>query len=200
MERFVDAAGLFVSNRFPKAPPVRTIRRGKDQPKGSGLGSRDIPIMQGIEKGTPFSPGEVRVSRLREELRRRGMSIAEFARSARCSRQYAWQVLRGTVPVSDHLLGRLERILAETIDWAEQPATTGMRLRRARRRAGYTLKETAAMIGYTWIAVQRWERDVCLPKPGVLLHLCQVYGEDPSWIPLSGRHNATLPQSAAHNN
>ena len=55
-------------------------------------------------------------------------------------------------------------------------ATIGSQLRAARVRAGFTLKEIAVLIGYTWVAVQRWEKDVCLPKPGVLLHLRSVYG------------------------
>jgi transcriptional regulator with XRE-family HTH domain len=54
-------------------------------------------------------------------------------------------------------------------------------MRAARIRAGFTLKEAAGLIGYTWVAVQRWEKDVCLPKPGVLLHLRSVYGAEEPW-------------------
>jgi transcriptional regulator with XRE-family HTH domain len=140
-----------------------------------------------------------RTAHIREGLVQRGISVAEFARSARCSRQFAWQVLNGTVSASDSLLRRFECVLADAISAAESAATTGMRLRRARRRAGFTLKETAAMIGYTWIAVERWEQDVCLPKPGVLWHLCRVYGEDPSWIPSIAGCKETPPFSAARN-
>ncbi|MCK5573987.1 MAG: hypothetical protein KAJ12_14550, partial [Bacteroidetes bacterium] len=32
------------------------------------------------------------------------------------------------------------------------------------------------LIGYSWVGVQRWERDQCLPKPGVLWHLLNLYG------------------------
>jgi hypothetical protein len=32
------------------------------------------------------------------------------------------------------------------------------------------------MIGYSWVGVERWEKDVCLPKPGVLWHLFTLYG------------------------
>lgn len=56
------------------------------------------------------------------------------------------------------------------------PASFGAHLRAARISAGFTLKEIAGLIGYTWVAVQRWEKDVCLPKPGVLLHLRSLYG------------------------
>jgi len=36
------------------------------------------------------------------------------------------------------------------------------------------------MIGYSWVGVARWEKNQCLPKPGVLWHLCNLYcvGED----------------------
>jgi transcriptional regulator with XRE-family HTH domain len=71
--------------------------------------------------------------------------------------------------------------------------TTGMRLRSARRRAGLTLKQTAHMIGYTWVAVERWEKDLCLPKPGVLFHLCHVYGDDPSWLARAVQLPRTIP-------
>jgi transcriptional regulator with XRE-family HTH domain len=152
-----------------------------------------------MDHQTIISHRQTRAAGIREELRQRGISVAEFARSARCSRQFAWQVLNGTVTASDSLLRRFECTLAGTIAVAESAATTGMRLRRARRRAGYTLKETAAMIGYTWIAVERWEQDVCLPKPGVLWHLCRVYGEDPTWIPLIGGLHESRPVSAARN-
>jgi|WetSurMetagenome_2_1015567.scaffolds.fasta_scaffold334619_2 transcriptional regulator with XRE-family HTH domain len=139
-----------------------------------------------------------RAEHLREELRRRGISVAEFARGAGCSRQFAWQVLSGTVSASDTVLRRFETVLAQSIN-ADLDPTIGRRLRRARRRAGLTLKETAAMIGYTWIAVERWEQNVCLPKPGVLLHLCQVYGEDASWIPFPGQHANVASRFAAQN-
>lgn len=59
--------------------------------------------------------------------------------------------------------------------------TIGSRLRAARVAAGLTLKQVAGMISYTWVAVQRWEKGVCLPKPGVLRHLAHLYGVDEDW-------------------
>ena len=59
-----------------------------------------------------------------------------------------------------------------------QAPTFGSQLRAARLAAGYTLQEIAPVIGYTWVAVQRWETDQCLPKPGVLLHLRAIYGAE----------------------
>ncbi|MBI5474398.1 MAG: helix-turn-helix transcriptional regulator [Ignavibacteriae bacterium] len=49
---------------------------------------------------------------------------------------------------------------------------------------GLTLKQVAAMIGYTWIAVARWEKNKCLPKPSVLLHLRNIYGVGEDWLPV----------------
>jgi transcriptional regulator with XRE-family HTH domain len=54
--------------------------------------------------------------------------------------------------------------------------TLGDRLRAARRSAGLTLKQVAAKIGYSWVVIQRWEKNVCLPGIEVLLRLCAVYG------------------------
>lgn len=62
-------------------------------------------------------------------------------------------------------------------------ATIGEELRSAREEAGLTLKEAAAAIGYTWVAVERWELGRCLPKPGVLWHLRQVYARSGSISP-----------------
>jgi len=59
---------------------------------------------------------------------------------------------------------------------AEPLPTLGWRLRSARVASGLSLKGAAEKIGYTCTSVARWEKDRCLPKPGVLLHLCRLYG------------------------
>jgi transcriptional regulator with XRE-family HTH domain len=57
----------------------------------------------------------------------------------------------------------------------------GGRLRTARLAAGLSLKQVAGVISYTWVAVQRWEKGACLPKPGVLRHLAHLYHVDDQW-------------------
>lgn len=61
----------------------------------------------------------------------------------------------------------------------------GQRLRAARQASGMTLKEVAELIGYSWVAVERWELDRCVPKPGVLWHLRQVYRVGDDWLPIA---------------
>ena len=53
----------------------------------------------------------------------------------------------------------------------------GEQLRAARLASGLTLKQVAGLIGYSWVGVERWEKDVCRPKPGVLWHLFTLYGD-----------------------
>jgi len=74
----------------------------------------------------------------------------------------------------------IEAAVDQIIEGRAHVRTFGDRLRAARIAAGMTLKEAAAQIGYTWVGVERWEKNLCLPKPGVLWHLCSVYcvGED----------------------
>ena len=38
------------------------------------------------------------------------------------------------------------------------------------------------MIGYTWVGVERWEKNLCRPKPGVLWHLCSLYCVGEEWF------------------
>ena len=44
-----------------------------------------------------------------------------------------------------------------------------------------TLKEVARAIGYTWVGVERWEKNICRPKPSVLWHLLTLYGVAGEW-------------------
>ena len=99
------------------------------------------------------------------------------------SRQYVWQVLHRSIPVSPRM-DALVRGAAEALILRRQRSwTLGRRMRAARVLSGFTLKQAAEMAGYTWVAVQRWEKDMCLPKPGVLWHLRMLYGVNEDWTP-----------------
>ena len=119
---------------------------------------------------------------LLRELRSWGISIAEVARRLGVSRQFAWQVLHLRIPASEHTLAQLTRAARECIAQRCLSSTYGSRMRRARINAGLTLKQAASMIGYSWVAVERWEMDICLPKPGVLWHLRHLYGVNEDWV------------------
>jgi transcriptional regulator with XRE-family HTH domain len=67
------------------------------------------------------------------------------------------------------------------MDIEKKKKSIGGRLKAARINAGFTLKQVAEVISYTWVAVQRWEKGVCLPKPGVLRHLAHIYGVNEEW-------------------
>jgi transcriptional regulator with XRE-family HTH domain len=81
------------------------------------------------------------------------------------------------------MLSEFRRVVGECIAQRCLTATFGSQLRRARINAGYTLKEISLVIGYSWVAVARWEQDMCLPKPGVLWHLRHLYGTGGEWAP-----------------
>jgi transcriptional regulator with XRE-family HTH domain len=127
--------------------------------------------------------GAERVSELRRRIREWGLSPAEVARAVGVSRQYVWQVLRRGSGVTEERLNLLELAVASLIEQRRNPRSIGQRLRTARLLAGLTLRETAEMIGYSWVAVERWEKDICLPKPGVLWHLRQIYRVGENWLP-----------------
>lgn len=136
----------------------------------------------------PSSRLRARIVAIRQAMRQWGMTPAQVARGLGVSRQYVRVVLQGKSYVSDAKLGEIERLVREWSARQRERDTAGRRLRAARRYAGLTLKEAADLIGYSWVAVERWEKDQCLPKPGVLWHLRHVYGVGEDWIP------ATLPR------
>lgn len=136
--------------------------------------------MRGLSRDPELSH---RLSALRTRLRAWGLSVAEIAQDLGVSRQYVWQVLHKRLPVSSRRVDEIERQVEERIQLERAQNSAGQRLRRARVAAGLTLKQAASAIGYSWVAVERWERDVCLPKPGVLWHLRHVYGAGEDWIP-----------------
>ncbi len=119
--------------------------------------------------------GEV-LARTRRRMKEWGVTVSYLARQMGVSRQYAWQVLHQRTVVSEERANELCRSVEAIIHGRRHLATFGDRLRAARVAAGYTLKEVASLIGYSWVGVERWERDVCLPKPGVLWHLLSLYG------------------------
>jgi transcriptional regulator with XRE-family HTH domain len=124
------------------------------------------------------------------------MTPAQIAMGLGVSRQYVWVILQGKTYVSDAKLGEIERLVDEWSARQKEAGTAGQRLRAARLYAGLTLKEVAEMIGYSWVAVERWEKDHCLPKPGVLWHLRHVYCVGEEWIPIPLTRRARPPQTA----
>jgi transcriptional regulator with XRE-family HTH domain len=116
------------------------------------------------------------LERVRGKMKPWGISIAFLATRLRVSRQYIWQAVNHRTHISPYRAGEIERAVDAVIAERAHMKTFGARLRAARLSAGLTLKEVAAMIGYSWVGVERWERDICLPKPGVLWHLFSLYG------------------------
>ena len=127
-----------------------------------------------------------RMQGLRRRARHWGLTPAVVARRMGVSRQYVWQVLHGESAITEERLGRLESAVDELIELRRNPRTFGERLRTARLAAGMTLREAAGLIGYSWVAIERWEKDVCLPKPGVLWHLRHLYRVGENWLPVAG--------------
>jgi transcriptional regulator with XRE-family HTH domain len=111
-----------------------------------------------------------------------GITVSFLAEQLGVSRQYAWQFVHYRTLVSRQKALAIEKIVDRIIEEQTHVRTFGDRLRAARISAGLTLKEVAAMIGYTWVGVERWEKNQCLPKPGVLWHLCNLYCVGEEWF------------------
>jgi transcriptional regulator with XRE-family HTH domain len=105
-----------------------------------------------------------------------GISLTFLAGRLGVSRQYVWQVLNNPAALSPAKAVVIEEAVDTIIEHQMHLRTLGDRLRAARRAAGLTLKEVASQIGYSWVVIQRWEKNVCLPGLEVLLRLCGVYG------------------------
>jgi transcriptional regulator with XRE-family HTH domain len=128
------------------------------------------------------------IGRARSLMNQWGITHSFLATELGVSRQYVWQVLNGRIPLSRTKAHTISKTI-ETIITKEAHLTSfGARLRAARLSAGLTLKQVASMIGYSWVGVERWEKDVCLPKPGVLWHLFSLYGVH------DGRGSAISPE------
>lgn len=137
-----------------------------------------------------------RIAAIRQAMRRSGMTLTQVAMRLGVSRQYVWAILQGRSCVSDAKLDEIERLVHEWTSRQNEGGTAGQRLRAARLYAGLTLKEAADLIGYSWVAVERWEKDYCLPKPGVLWHLRHVYCVDRNWLPPGIPQNPQPGQTA----
>jgi transcriptional regulator with XRE-family HTH domain len=126
------------------------------------------------------------------------ITITDLAMQLAVSRQYVWQILYGKTPVSETRLTDIDHAIDELISVRRLGRTFGERLRGARIAAGLTLREVAGIIGYSWIAVERWEKDSCRPKPGVLWHLRHVYGVGEDWMPLDCIHRPVTSADKIH--
>ncbi len=121
-------------------------------------------------------------TRIRATMKAWGITNSRLASEMGVSRQYLWQVVHQRVHISLERSQEIERVLDRLVAESGRHSTFGERLRAARRSAGYTLKEVAAMIGYSWAGVERWEKDLCRPKPGVLWHLMSIYNSSTAWL------------------
>ncbi len=122
---------------------------------------------------------EEAVSRIRKNMRQWGITMSFLANQLGISRQYAWQIVYYRTPISLRKAREVESAVDGIIAQQKHMPTFGDRLRAARISAGLTLKEVARIIGYTWVGIERWEKNICRPKPGVLWHLFSVYGITP---------------------
>jgi len=137
-------------------------------------------------------------ARIRRKLTSGGITISYLARALGTSRQYAWQVLHQRTCLSLARVLEIERAVDSIVAHQAHIRSFGDRLRAARRGAGLTLKETASLIGYSWVAVERWEKGICLPKPGVLWHLASVYGLPSGWLTTGAGNSRNSFGSAPH--
>lgn len=120
------------------------------------------------------------VQRIVKKMKPWGITLSYLAQNLGVSRQYAWQIIHYRTILSRAKALEIEKAVDRIIEERAHVRTFGDRLRAARISAGFTLKEVGSMIGYTWVGVERWEKNQCVPKPGVLWHLCNLYcvGED----------------------
>jgi DNA-binding XRE family transcriptional regulator len=127
------------------------------------------------------------IQRSAEKMKQWGITITYLAAQLGVSRQYAWQVIYYRTVVSREKAATVEGVVDSIIARQSHVQTFGDRLRAARISRGMTLKEVADSIGYSWVGVERWEKNICLPKPGVLWHLRALYGVDENWFPPAAR-------------
>ena len=121
------------------------------------------------------------VHRIRTKMKQWGITATFLAAQLGVSRQYAWQIIHLQTSLSVERAFEIEQVVDTIIAQQKHVRTVGDRLRAARIAAGLTLKQAARMIGYTWVGVERWEKNICRPKPGVLWHLLTLYGVIGEW-------------------
>jgi transcriptional regulator with XRE-family HTH domain len=129
---------------------------------------------------------------IRSRMRPWGLTITDIAMEMGVSRQYVWQILYDKTPISERKASEVSALVDLLIKRVKSRSTLGDRLRRARIGADLTLKEVASQIGYSWVAIERWEKNQCLPKPGVLFHLQHVYNVGEDWLPTSQSSSAPI--------
>ena len=117
------------------------------------------------------------VTRIAEKMKRWGITVTFLSGQLNVSRQYAWQIVHYRTSLSKERALEIERTVDAIIAQERHVQTFGDRLRAARIAAGMTLKQVAEALGYTWVGVERWEKNLCLPKPGVLMQLMDLYGD-----------------------
>ncbi len=115
--------------------------------------------------------------RVRKNMKRWGITVSFLADQLGVSRQYAWQAVHYRTPLSVEKAAEIERTVDTIIAQRMHMRSFGEQLRAARIASGFTLKQVAEMIGYSWVGVERWEKNICRPKPGVLWHLFMLYGD-----------------------
>jgi transcriptional regulator with XRE-family HTH domain len=124
---------------------------------------------------------EETVGRIRLKMKQWGITATFLASQLGVSRQYAWQIVHYRTFLSVERALEIEGAVDGIIAQQKHVRTVGDRLRAARTAAGLTLKEVARAIGYTWVGVERWEKNICRPKPSVLWHLLTLYGVAGDW-------------------
>jgi transcriptional regulator with XRE-family HTH domain len=122
------------------------------------------------------------VQRIVKKMKPWGLTLSYLAQNLGVSRQYVWQIIHYRTVLSRAKALEIEKAVDRIIEERSHVRTFGDRLRAARISAGYTLKEVGSMIGYTWVGVERWEKNQCVPKPGVLWHLCNLYCVGEEWF------------------
>jgi transcriptional regulator with XRE-family HTH domain len=118
------------------------------------------------------------VDRIRTKMKQWGITATFLAAQLKVSRQYAWQIIHYRTFLSVARAREIENVVDAIITQQKHVQTVGDRLRAARIAAGLTLKEVAHVIGYTWVGVERWEKNICRPKQSALRRLLTLYGVD----------------------
>ena len=122
------------------------------------------------------------IQRAASKMKQWGITVTYLSTQLGVSRQYAWQVMYYRTLVSRTKALQVEAAIDAIIASQSHMQTFGDRLRAARISKRLTLKNVADRIGYSWVGVERWEKNICLPKPGVLWHLRTLYGVDENWL------------------
>jgi len=119
---------------------------------------------------------DVTIGRTREKMQQWGITVSFLASQLGVSRQYAWQIIHQRTFLSAQKAAEVEGAVDGIISGRKHLQSFGERLRAARIASGLTLRQVAGLIGYSWVGVERWEKNICRPKPGVLWHLYALYG------------------------